>query len=212
MPINGMTGRVRAPRTCKIRLGYKKKGSNSEDPKDSDVFILRSEDQTKDEVAQLVLSAYGQGRIDEATNEVYSLGKSLRMMLPWEYDILYEGREVGFELMNRAWSHSKLRCTGTGGDEAGQAVCRDREMLDEISKATKAKPIAREDGSSWDVKCLGPRCPFWHSNMEKNKSATCHSEMRLWAWLLHPAKEPTDKNFLKKLASIEIASGSFNGM
>ena len=207
-----MSGRVRAPRTCKIRLGYKKKGERGDFPKDSDVFVLRSEDQAKDEVAQLVLKTYGQGKIEEATGEVYSLGKSLRMMLPWDFDLTYEGREVGLELMNRAWSHSKLRCTGTGGDVAGEAVCRDRTMLDELAKATKHKAIVRDDGESWNVTCLGPRCPFWHSNMEKNKAATCHSEMRLWAWLLHPAKDPEDKNFLKKLAAVEIASGSFNGM
>jgi len=202
---------VRAPRTCKIRLGYKKKGQNGEYPRDTDVFVLRSED-TKDDIAELVIKAYGQGQIAEAEGNVTNLGKSLRMMLPWDFDMVYQDREVGLELMNRAWSHSKLRCSGTGGDEDGQALCRDKDMLDELGKATKHKPVAREDGQSWDVICRGPRCPFWHSNLSKNKAATCHREMRLWAWLLDPAKDPSDPKFLKKLAAVEISSGSFNGM
>lgn len=202
---------MRAPRTCKIRLGYKKKGQNGEYPKDTDVFVLRKEDQAP-EISAEILKAYPSDPISDAEGQVYSLGKSLRMMLPWDFDLTYEGREVGLELMNRAWSHSKLRCSGTGGDEAGEAICQDKSMLDELSKATKHKPVARDDGKSWTAVCLGPRCPFWSSNLETNKQATCHREMRLWAWLLWPAKDEKDPNFLRKLAAAEISSGSFNAM
>lgn len=207
MPINGLSGKFRTPRTVKIRLGYKKRGESW--PKDSDVFIGRVEDGVSKEIVE----AYGKGKIDEAEGETYNLGKSLRMLSYFEWDALspQDDRELVVELMNRAWAHSKLRCVGDGGDQAGTASAADEEWAKAIQKVTRKAPVL-EDNGRYRVVCLGPKCPMWSSNMATNKAATCHRELRLRARLLHPETDSAAPNYLKQLGWVEIASGSFNGM
>jgi hypothetical protein len=190
----------------KIRLGYKKPGQSF--PKDSDVFVGR----TEDGVSKEILEAYGKGRIDEAEGEVWNLGKSLRMLSYFEWDALspQDERELVVELMNRAWSHSKLRCVGDGGDQPGTASAADEEWAKAIQKVTRKAPVL-EDSGRYRVVCLGPKCPMWSSNLATNKQATCHRELRLRARLLHPETDPEKPDYLKQLGWVEIASGSWNG-
>jgi len=205
MPINGMSGEFRPPRYAKVRLGYKPKGKTY--PRDVDVFVGRIEDGvTKD-----ILDAYRATRIEDAEGETWNLGKSLRMLTYFEWDAMHpkKNTELVVGLMNRAWTHSKLRCSGTGGDEPGEAFCRDEAFKTEIVKATKHKAVEVKGG--WKVICLGPECPMWHSHLEQNKAATCHHEMRFLAQLLHPTANPEDPNYLKNFGSVEVVSGSFNG-
>lgn len=207
MPIDGMSGRVRIPRTVKIRLGYKPRGK--EYPKDTDVFVGKPEDG----VTKEILEAYDAKPIQEAEGETWSLGKSLRMLSYFEWDALspQDNRELVVELMNRAWSHSKNRCFGDGGDQPGTASAADEEWAKVIQKVTHKAPVKKDDGR-FQVVCLGPKCPFWSSNLATNKLATCHRELRLRARLLHPETNPEKPNYLKQLGWVEIASGSFNGM
>jgi len=202
-----MSGRVRIPRTVKIRLGYKKRGETW--PKDTDVFVGRVEDG----VTKEILEAYNKGKIDEAEGETWNLGKSLRMLSYFEWDdhSPQDDRELVVELMNRAWAHSKLRCFGDGGDEPGTASAADEEWAKAIQKVTHKAPVATDDGR-FRVVCLGPKCPMWSSNLAANKAATCHRELRLRARLLHPETNPEAPNYLKQLGWVEIASGSWNGM
>jgi len=207
MPIAGLSGRVRIPRTVKIRLGYKRPGQNF--PRDTDVFVGRVEDGVNKEI----IEAYGKGKIEEAEGEVWNLGKELRMLTYFEWDERspQDDRELVVELMNRAWAHSKLQCFGDGGDQAGTASAADLEFAKEIQKPTHKAPVATDDGR-FRVVCLGPKCPFWNSNSEKDKRATCHRELRLRARLLHPETNPEAPKYLKQLGWVEIASGSWNGM
>jgi hypothetical protein len=206
LPIDGVSGNFRPPRLAKIRLGYKPTGKNY--PKDADVFVGK----TEDGVTRAMLEAYGKGKIDGAEGEVWNLGKSLRMLSYFEWDELHPktGTELVVGLLNRAWSHSSLKCSGTGGDHPGEAFARDEAFMAAITKATKTKPVARDGG--WDVVCMGPKCPLWHTNSETNKLATCHRELRFLAQLLHPTTNPEDPDYLRNLGSVEIVSGSFNGM
>lgn len=209
MPINGISGEFRALRLAKVRLGYKQKGKTY--PTDTDVFVGRKEDG----LTQQLLDAYEAKRIDDAEGDTWSLGKALRMLSYFEWDALHPtaNSELVVNLLNRSWAHSKLRCSGTGGtDQPGEAICRDEAYKTAIAKATKVPVKARADGKSWAVQCLGPNCPMWHTNAETNKLAGCHRELRFLAQLLHPATDPEDPNYLKNLGSVEIVSGSFNGM
>jgi recombination directionality factor gp3-like protein len=199
---------VRIPRTVKVRLGYKPKGKNY--PQDTDVFVGRIEDG----VTKEILEAYNGERIADADGEAWSLGKALRLLSYFEWDERSPqdpDKELVVELANRAWAHSKLRCVGNGGDLAGTASAADKAWADEISKATKEKPRELDNGR-FQIVCLGPKCPKWHSNLATDKSATCHHELRLRARLLHPATNPADPNYLKQLGWVEVASGSWNGM
>jgi hypothetical protein len=207
MGIKGVSGRVRIPRTVKIRLGYKKPGENF--PRDTDVFVGRPEDG----VSKEILEAYGKGKIEGAEGDAYSLGKSLRMLSYFEWDATspQDNRELVVELLNRAWAHAKVRCFGDGGDEPGTASAADEEWAKEIQKATHKAPVA-VDGGRFQVVCLGPKCPFWNSNSSKDKRATCHRELRLRARLLHPETNPEAPDYNKQLGWVEIASGSWNGM
>jgi len=208
MPIDGLSGRVRIPRTVKIRLGYKKPGQSY--PSDTDVFVGKEEDGVTEEIRL----AYKAQPIKDAEPKTFNLGKTLRLMSYFEWDERSPqepDRELVVELANRAWAHSKLRCVGDGGDEPGTASARDKEWADAISKVTKQKPRELDNGR-FEIICLGPKCPKWHSNLETDKSATCHHELRLRARLLHPAIDPADQNYLKQLGWVEIASGSWNGI
>lgn len=208
MPISGVSGRVRIPRTVKVRLGYKPKGKNY--PQDTDVFVGRIEDG----VTKEIIEAYNGEKISDAEGETWSLGKALRLLSYFEWDERSPqdpDRELVVELANRAWAHSKLRCVGNGGDVAGTASAADKAWADEISKATKEKPRDLDNGR-FQIVCLGPKCPKWHSKLATDKSATCHHELRLRARLLHPSTDPANANYLKQLGWIEIASGSWNGM
>jgi hypothetical protein len=191
----------------KIRLGYKQPGKSY--PKDTDVFVGRVEDGVSKEIVE----AYQGTKINDAEGETWSLGKSLRMLSYFEWDEVspQDDRELVVELMNRAWSASKLRCFGDGGDQPGTASAADEEWAKTIQKATRKAPVATDDGR-FKVVCLGPKCPMWSSNMATNKAATCHRELRLRARLLHPETDPNKPNYLKQLGWVEIASGSFNGM
>lgn len=206
MPIKGISGEFRPPRQAKIRLGYKPVGKNY--PKDSDVFVAKHEDG----ITKEMIEAYGKGKITEAEGEVWSLGKSLRMMSYFEWDRVHprRGSELVVGLLNRAWAHSTLHCSGDGGDVPGQAFARDEAYMTAITKATKTKARARDGG--WDVACTGPKCPMWHTNNKANNLATCHRELRFLAQLLHPTTNPEDPNYMKNFGSVEIVSGSFNGM
>jgi hypothetical protein len=215
MPINGLTGRVRTPRWAKIRLGYKKKGNNGNYPHDTDVFVLRREGDS--EITNAILKAYGAQRVPDpkATEEVYSLGRQIRLMLPWEFDTVHEGREVSLELSNRSWAASKLRCSGDGGgadpELVGTAVCRDPQYLSAFERAGLVIGEAARGGHT--VTCRGQDCPLWHTNHNRdtNRLPGCHREMRLQALLLHPATDPEDPNFMTQLGWIEVATGSWNG-
>src|SRR5258708_9775454 len=159
-----------------------------------------------------MIETYGNGRIDDAEGETWNFGKSLRMLSYFEWDQLspQNGSELVIGLLNRAWAHSTLHCSGTGGDVPGEAFARDETYATAIAKATKTRAIARDGG--WNVVCMGPKCPMWHTNSETNKLATCHRELRFLAQLLHPTVDPEDPNYLRNLGSVEIVSGSFNGM
>jgi len=215
MPILGLTGRVRTPRWARIRLGYKLKGSKADYPSDTDVFVLRREGDS--EITNAILKAYGAQRIADpkAVEEVYSLGRQIRLMLPWEYDTVHEGREVSLELANRSWAASKLRCSGDGGgaepELVGTAVCRDQQYLATFERAVLVIGEAARGGVT--VTCRGQDCPLWHTNYnrETNRLPGCHREMRLQALLLHPATEPEDPNYMTQLGWIEVATGSWNG-
>jgi hypothetical protein len=193
----------------KIRLGYKRPGENF--PRDSDVFIGKLEDGVTKEITE----AYGKGEtIKDAEGTAYNLGKSLRMLSYFEWDATspQDNRELVVEFLNRAWSHSKLRCFGDGGDEPGMASAADEEWAKTIQKVTH-KAAVPTDGGRFQVVCLGPKCPMWSSNATPtNKLPTCHRELRLRARLLHPETNPEAPNYLKQLGWVEIASGSFNGM
>jgi hypothetical protein len=206
MPINGVSGNFRPPRLAKIRLGYKPAGKTY--PKDADVFVGK----TEDGITKEMLEAYAQGTIDGAEGQVWNLGKSLRMLSYFEWDARspQNGSELVVGLLNRAWAHSTLHCSGTGGDTPGEAFARDEAYMSAITKATKTKAIARDGG--WDVVCMGPKCPMWNTNSQTNKLATCHRELRFLAQLLHPTTDPEDPSYLRNFGSVEIVSGSFNGM
>ena len=205
MPIDGISSKFRAPRLAKIRLGYKPVGKSY--PKDTDVFVARKEDG----VTAAMLDAYQATRIEGAEGETYSLGKSLRMLTYFEWDqVDPTGKEIVLGLLNRAWTHGSLHCSGTGGDNPGIAFCRDETFKDAIAKFTKTQARPHDDG--WDVECRGPKCPFWHTNNKDNPKATCHREMRFLAQLLDPTVDPEAPNYLKNLGSVEVVSGSYNGM
>ena len=206
MPINGVSGSFRPPRLAKIRLGYKPTGKAY--PRDADVFVGR----TEDGVTKEMLEAYGHGRIDGAEGETWNLGKSLRMLSYFEWDATspQNGSELVVGLLNRAWAHSTLHCSGTGGDTPGEAFARDEVYMTAITKATHTKAIPRDGG--WQVVCMGPKCPMWNTNSQTNKLATCHRELRFLAQLLHPTTDPEDPNYLRNFGSVEIVSGSWNGM
>ena len=206
MPIRGISGEFRPPRQAKIRLGYKPLGKNY--PKDADVFVGKMEDGLTKEIVQ----AYGKGTIEGAEGEAWNLGKSLRMMSYFEWDRVHprRGAELVVGLLNRAWAHSTLHCSGDGGETVGQAFARDEAYMTAITKTTKTKAKARDGG--WDVVCMGPKCAMWHTNNKANSLATCHRELRFLAQLLHPATNPEDPNYMKNFGSVEIVSGSFNGM
>jgi hypothetical protein len=59
---------------------------------------------------------------------------------------------------------------------------------------------------------MGPKCAMWHTNNKANNLATCHRELRFLAQLLHPTTNPEDPNYMKNFGSVEIVSGSYNGM
>ena len=206
MTIKGISGEFRPPRQAKIRLGYKPSGKSY--PKDSDVFVGRTEDGLTKEMLQ----AYKATRIEGAEGETWGLGKSLRMMSYFEWDRVHPRRdtELVVGLLNRAWAHSTLHCSGDGGDVDGVAFARDEVYMTAITKATKTKARARDGG--WEVTCAGPRCAMWHTNNKTNNLATCHRELRFLAQLLHPTTDPEDPNYMRNFGSVEIVSGSFNGM
>jgi hypothetical protein len=217
MPVEGLSGRVRTPRSMKAKLGYTKLGQRSLYPSDSDAFIAKREDGWSDDA----LKAYGAKEIsDAATRDAdnkpvakpFAVGKTLRLMLPWEFDALHEDREIAVELLNRAWGRSKgLKCSGTGGqDQPGIAYVRDPAWIPLIEKATDKKAIDK-GGRGHQVVCLGPDCPFWKTNADRNREASCHTELRIQAILLHPATDVEDPSYMKQLGWVEIASGSFNG-
>jgi hypothetical protein len=215
VPIHGLTGRVRTPRWARIRLGYKLKGSKGNYPSDSDVFVLKREGDS--EITDAILKAYGAQRIPDpkAAEEVYSLGRQIRLMLPWEFDTVHEGREVSLELSNRSWAASKLRCSGDGGgadpELVGEAVCRDQQYLAVFQRANLVIGEASRGGHT--VTCKGQDCPLWHThyNRDTNRLPGCHREMRLQALLLHPATDPDSPDYMRQLGWIEVASGSWHG-
>jgi hypothetical protein len=202
-------------RTKKVRTGYVKSGSNSAYPADTDVFVAKKVDGWSQEE----LTAYKAQPIEGAKFEgvdaqPYAIGKSLRGMLPFEADALSptDGRELVLELLNRSWAQTKLRCSGTGGeDEPGTAVCRDEAYKKAIVTATHKQATSIEGG--WAVVCLGPKCPMWHTNKSaENKLPGCHGELRLRFLLLHPTTNPEDPSYLKQMGWVELASGSSNAM
>jgi len=220
VPIKGVSGKVRTPRTGKIRLGYTVPGQNRELPKDTDTFVAKKSDGITDAIlqaydAKAITGAAGKG--DEAP---YSLGKELRMILPWEYNATAGDREISLELLNRNWAHSKgLLCSGNGGEDElgevlpGDAIVRNEAAAKLIGAATK-KPAQLVGEGRWAVECRGPQCPLWHDKYDKtrNPMGGCHRQMRLQAILLHPTRDPESPDYLRQMGWIEVASGSFNGM
>lgn len=213
----GTTGRVRVLRTKKVRTGYVKAGASSTYPADTDVFVAKKVDGWSTEDLQVYGGrAISGAKFEKPDEEPYAIGKSLRGMLPFEADATDPdtGQELTLEILNRAWSRSKLRCSGNGGDEQdedGEATCRDEAYMTAITRATKTKPREVSAGK-WLVVCRGSRCPMWHTNKSTNAAAGCHGELRLRFILLHPTTNPSDPNYLKQMGWAEIASGSINAM
>lgn len=214
MPINGVTGRVRVLRTKKARTGYVTSNATSSFPKDTDVFVAKKADgwSTEDLEAYHARAIDG-AKFDKPDEQPFDVGKGLRGMLAFEIDAMDpDDKELSLELLNRSWSHSKLKCSGTGGeDEPGEAVCKDEAYMKVITKATKTTAVEVGEGR-WQVKCMGPKCAFWHKNKSSNSLANCHAELRLRFILLHPTVNPEDKNYLKQMGWVEVASGSWNAM
>jgi hypothetical protein len=214
VPINGLSGAVRTPRWARIRLGYTKPGKRSKYPSDSDVFVVRREGDP--EITDAILKAYGGRPIPDAAEQgVFGIGRTIRLLLPWEYDTMHEGREVSLELSNRSWAASKLRCSGNGGgaepEVVGTATCRDQQYLGVLQRAGLV--IGDGPRGTHTVTCKGPDCPLWHSQRsDGNKLPGCHREMRLQALLLHPATDPEDPNYMRQLGWVEVATGSWHGV
>jgi hypothetical protein len=219
LPIRGLTGKVRTPRSLKIRLGYVRKtrdGANTT-PQDTDVFVGKPVDGVNKEI----LEAYQAKPIADAVAEkdedkAYALGKGLRMLLPWEFDLQHEGREIALEVLNRAWGRSKgLKCSGDGGDagdNAGSAIALDEAWAKQVTAKVGGK-LEVVGEKRWKIRCVGPACPKWFANKgPDNTDASCHRQLRLQAILLHPATNPEDPNYMKQLGWAEVVSGSFNGM
>jgi len=213
MTINGLSEEVRTPRWAIIRLGYKKRGERGDFPRDSDVFCIKREAGCDPDIFEAILAAYGGQRIKDAAEEVYGLGKGLRFMLPWEFDAVANGREVSWELLNRAWGKSRIRCSGTGGGEedgkVGEAWVRDPAYADVLRRRHL---LGEERKGGWTATCLGPDCPLWHSQRTKeNTLPGCHREGRFSAELLHPETNPEAPNYIRQLGWVQVSTGSFNG-
>ena len=215
MPIEGLTGAVRALRTAKFKLGYVQVGKRF--PHDTDVFVGKLADGVTPEMA----AAYGARPIPDAKEEgVLGFGDRLRGMLAWEYDTIGpDDREVVLELLNRSWAASRIRCSGTGGGEdalEGTAWVREPRYRDRLQRAGL---LLGERKGGWEAICRGPECPLWHTAAtDQDKLPGCHREMRLRFILLHPA--PYDRtrslddqhpDYMRQLGWIEIATGSWNG-
>jgi len=205
MPINGLTGSVRTLRTAKLKLGYVEKGKNF--PSDKDVIIGK----VADGVTEEMIKAYGATPLSNAKDPgVYNFGRELRGMLAFEYDAMHEGREVALELLNRSWSSSRIRCSGTGGDidNAGVAFVRSEQY----AAALRQQGLLHgERKGGWEANCLGRDCPLWYEQAEQSKLAGCHREMRLHFILLHPERDQEHPDYMRQLGWIEVATGSWNG-
>src|SRR5579859_1355950 len=208
MAILGLTGKVRTPRWAIIRLGYKlpgRKEGGAGYPTDSDVFCIKPEGDP--DVFKAIVTAYRGTRITGAAEEVYSLGRQLRMVFPWEFDAVHEGKEVSFELLNRSWnSAARLRCSGNGGDggdNVGVAIVRDEAYAERLKRHGLLLGEKRQRGLT--ARCLGEDCPLHHTRRSKEDTLPgCHREMRLNAFLLHPDRS-------ERLGWVEVASGSWHG-
>lgn len=206
MTINGLTGSVRTLRTAKLKLGYVKKGKSF--PSDTDVFVGKKDDGVTAEM----IEAYGAKPIPDTRDAgVFSFGRELRGMLAFEYDATFDGREVALELLNRSWSASRIRCSGTGGDEdhVGDAFVRSEQYAEVLRRADL---IHGERKGGWDAICKGRDCPLWYERADdRNKLPGCHREMRLHFILIHPAREREHPKYMQQLGWIEVATGSWNG-
>lgn len=215
MPINGTTGAVRTPKHFDLRSGYKRKGSNGNYPKDTDVIVVRK---TEDAVPQEVIDAYGGQRIaDAAEADVWSLGKAVRLMLPWEFDFVSpEGREVALDMHQRLYGASKLRCIGTGGDREhpGEARCFDHELAKKIANKVGGQVVTAE--SAWTITCVGADCPFHKrqrvGDREADRGKDCMSTLQLQAMLLHPTTDRKSADYCRRLGWVRITTGSWNAM
>ncbi len=203
MPVNGVTGSVRTLRTAKFKMGYRKRGKTA--PSDTDVIVGK----VADGVTAEMVAAYGAKPIPDADEQgVYSFGREVRGMLPFEWDATHEGHEVTLEILNRAWGKSRIRCSGTGGDSdhLGEAFVRDeayRKVLDQ------AGLVYGERRGGWVAECRGRDCPLWHER--EGALPACHRETRLHFILLHPQRDPEHPDYMQQLGWVEVATGSWNG-
>ncbi len=206
MPINGLSGAVRTLRTAKFKLGYVKRGQKY--PSDTDVFVGKKADGVTDDA----ITAYGAKQIQDAEQGVYGFGHELRGMIAFEYDLTGpDGREVVLELLNRSWARSRIRCSGSGGDQElqGDAFVRDEAYM----KVLKQKGLLLgERRGGWDAICQGRDCPLWYEKAtDDNKLPGCHREMRFRFILLHPERDRDKPGYMKQLGWVEVATGSWNG-
>jgi hypothetical protein len=221
MPVAGLTGRVRALREAKLKLGYVKRGKRF--PSDTDNIIGKADDGiTKD-----IVDAYGGRPVPDAEPGVYSLGRAVRGLIPGEFDLVGpDGREVWLEILNRAWGKSRIRCSGDGGgggvDESGISLVGEAWVRDEtFRRRFERAGLLKGDrpGAGWVAECRGPDCPLWHTKAtDDDKLPACHREMRFRFVLLHPAAydrtrslDAQSDDYLRQLAWVEVATGSWNG-
>lgn len=206
MPINGLTGSVRTLRTAKLKLGYVKLGKIA--PSDHDQFVGRVDDGVTPEM----IAAYEATPIPKTRDSgLYNFGRELRGMLAFEFDATHEGREVALELLNRSWATSRIRCSGTGGDEdhPGEAFVRHEQYRAVLGRAGLL--LGERRGGAVAV-CKGRDCPLWYDEaLKEDKLRGCHREMRLHFILLHPTRDQEHPSYMQQLGWIEVASGSWNG-
>lgn len=207
MPIAGLTDRVRALRTAKLKLGYVKRGEKF--PRDSDVFIGK----VSDGVTPEMIAAYHATPIPDAKEDgVHRFPDELRGMIAFEFDLLDpDGREVVLELLNRSWAASRIRCSGSGGtdEEPGVAWVREPRYRDRLQRAGL---LLGERKGGWEAHCHGRDCPLWYDKAtDDDKLPGCHREMRLRFILLHPTRDRDDPEYMRQLGWIEVATGSWNG-
>lgn len=222
MPIAGLTGRVRALREAKLKLGYVPLGKKA--PEDKDVIIGKAEDGITPEI----VATYHGEHIPDAPPGTFSLGPYVRGLVPGEFDAIgADGREVWLELLNRQWGKSRIRCSGTGGgaglDEGGrplegEAWCRDDALAARLRR--DGLLLGPRPGGGWVARCQGPDCPLWHTHYVKGQDTLpgCHREMRFRFILLAPTEydrtrslDEQDDDYLRQLCWVELATGSWNG-
>jgi hypothetical protein len=221
--IKGLTGKVRAPREAKLKLGYIHRGPDGKPerfPRDSDVFIAK----VADGVTPEMVAAYGAVPVPDAVEAgVYNFGRELRGMLKFDFDLRdADGEEVVFQSLNRAWGQSRIRCSGDGGDggeNIGEAWVRDpkyRARLEQAGLLLGERP----DGSGGRALCKGRDCELHHSKATKADTLpACHRETRFRFMLLTPVKmnhratlDQQDPEYLRQLGWVEIATGSWHGV